>query len=192
MRINMLNTLTTFAVGNSHASTDIGTALGAIFIFMTVAALFSLAFSIFAIVVMWKLFNKMNEPGWVSIVPIYNTIVLMQKVGMNPIWILGVMVPILNLIIAIAVMIRLSQAFGKDTGFAIGLLLLSPIFMAILSFGGSTYDPSKIDRNSFAFLNGDEPSTNANTNANTNAGTAQTNSTNSRSNTDPWVNGDQA
>jgi hypothetical protein len=184
----MLNTLTTFAVGNSHASTDIGTALGAIFIFMAVTALFSLAFSIFAIVVMWKLFSKMNEPGWVSIVPIYNTIVLMQKVGMNPIWILGIMVPILNLIIAIAVMIRLSQAFGKDSGFAIGLLLLSPIFMAILSFGDSTYDPSRIDRNSFAFLNGDEPSTNTNANANT----AQTNSTNSGSNTDPWVNGDQA
>lgn len=180
----MLNTLTTFAVGNSHASTDIGTALGAIFIFMAVAALFSLAFTIFTIIVMWKLYSKMNEPGWISIVPIYNTIVLMQKVGMNPIWILGVMVPILNLIIAIAAMIRLSQAFGKDSGFAIGLLLLSPIFMAILSFGNSVYDPSRIDRNSFAFLNGDEPNTNTNA--------AQTNSANSGSNTDPWVNGDQA
>lgn len=181
----MLNALTTFAVGNSHASTDIGTALGAIFIFMAIAALFSLAFTIFTIVVMWKLFNKMNEPGWISLIPIYNYIVLMQKIGMNPIWILGVLVPILNLIIAIAMMIRLSQAFGKDSGFAIGLLLLSPIFMAILSFGSSTYDPSRIDRNSFAFLNGDEP----NTNANANAGAAQTNSANTESNTDPWVNG---
>ncbi len=180
----MLNTLTTFAAGNSHMYTDIGVALSAIFVFMAIAALFSLAFTIFAIVVMWKLFNKMNEPGWVSIVPIYNYIVLMQKIGMNPIWILGSVVPILNLIIAIAMMIRLSQAFGKDTGFAIGLLLLSPIFMAILSFGSSVYDPSKIDRNSFSFLNGDEPNTNTNT--------AQTNSANSESKTDPWVNGDQA
>lgn len=187
MRINMLNALTTFAVGNSHVSAaEAGAALvGTFFVFMAIAALFSLAFTIFTIIVMWKLYSKMNEPGWVSIVPIYNTIVLMQKVGMNPIWILGTLVPILNLIIAIAVMIRLSQAFGKDSAYAIGLLLLSPIFMAILSFGDSTYDPSRIDRNSFAFLNGDEPSTNANTNA----GTAQTNSANSESNTDPWVNG---
>ncbi len=179
----MLNALTTFAVGNSHVSAaEAGVAIvGTIFVFMAIAALFSLAITIFTIIVMWKLFSKMNEPGWISLIPIYNTIVLMQKVGMNPIWVLGALVPILNLIIAIALMIRLSQAFGKDSGFAIGLLLLSPIFMAILSFGSSTYDPSRIDRNSFAFLNGDEP--------NTNAGTAQTNSTNTESNTDPWVNG---
>ena len=36
-------------------------------------------------------------------------------------------------------MINFAKAFGKDTGFAIGLLLLSVIFMCILAFGDAKY-----------------------------------------------------
>jgi len=36
-------------------------------------------------------------------------------------------------------MIKLSKAFGKDTGFTVGLIFLSLIFLAILAFDKSTY-----------------------------------------------------
>lgn len=34
--------------------------------------------------------------------------------------------------------VKLAKAFGKGTGFAIGLIFLSPIFMLILGLGDST------------------------------------------------------
>ena len=33
----------------------------------------------------------------------------------------------------------LARAFGRGTGFAIGLIFLSPIFSLILGFGSDTY-----------------------------------------------------
>jgi len=186
----MLNTLVTFAAKSaytySYPSSTASTAATAagVAAVMGILMLPSLIVSVFMLIVMWKFFKKLGEPGWKCIIPIYNTVVKMQKVGMNPIWILGYCVPVLNLIIAIAMMIRIAQAFGKDTGFVIGLILLSPIFMAILAFGSATYDPSKINRNSFGFLNGNAPTGGA--------GAAPAGDANQGSQTDPWVNGNQA
>lgn len=42
-------------------------------------------------------------------------------------------------IISIMYSVKLAKAFGKGTGFAIGLIFLSPIFMLILGLGDSTY-----------------------------------------------------
>lgn len=93
----------------------------------------------FAIVVQWKLFDKAGKPGWASIVPIYNIIVLLEIVG-KPWWyLLLLLVPVVNIVIMIMVMIALAQVFGKDSGFAVGLIFLSIIFMAILAFGDAKY-----------------------------------------------------
>jgi hypothetical protein len=40
---------------------------------------------------------------------------------------------------SILVYIELAKSFGKDVGFAIGLLLLSFIFLPILGFGSARY-----------------------------------------------------
>ena len=42
-------------------------------------------------------------------------------------------------VISIIQYFKLSKAFGHGVGFAIGLILLNPIFMLILGFGSSTY-----------------------------------------------------
>ena len=42
-------------------------------------------------------------------------------------------------IISIMYSVKLAKAFGKGTGFAIGLIFLSPIFILILGLGDSTY-----------------------------------------------------
>jgi hypothetical protein len=34
---------------------------------------------------MWKVFEKAGKPGWASIIPIYNVIVMLEIVG-KPIW----------------------------------------------------------------------------------------------------------
>lgn len=101
--------------------------------------LFYIAVIVFAIVVQWKIFTKAGQPGWASIIPIYNIIVLLEIVG-KPWWYLLLMlIPIVNIVILIMVMIALAKVFGKDGGFAVGLILLSIIFMAILAFGDAKY-----------------------------------------------------
>ena len=42
-----------------------------------------LLFAIPALITNWQLFTKAGKPGWASIVPIYNTVVMAQ-IGKNP------------------------------------------------------------------------------------------------------------
>ena len=46
---------------------------------------FYIALIAFGIFVQWKIFTKAGKPGWASIVPIYNIIVLLEIVG-KPWW----------------------------------------------------------------------------------------------------------
>ena len=95
------------------------------------------------IIAMWKIFTKAGKPGWASIVPIYNVIVMFQIIGLNPWLLLLYLIPVVNFVVAIVFSImqasRLSKAFGKGTGFAVGLFFLNPIFLLMLGFGDSKY-----------------------------------------------------
>lgn len=95
------------------------------------------------IIAMWKIFTKAGKPGWASIVPIYNVVVMFQIIGLNPWLLLLYLIPVVNFVVAIVFSImqasRLSKAFGKGTGFAFGLFFLNPIFLLILGFGDSKY-----------------------------------------------------
>ncbi len=92
------------------------------------------------------MFTKANRPGWAAIVPIYNTVVLFQTAKMNP-WlillylcgIIPIVGPIVILVLNIILMLNLAKAFGRGTGFAIGLIFLPIIFIPILAFGDSKY-----------------------------------------------------
>jgi hypothetical protein len=99
--------------------------------------------AIIAIVSMWKIFTKAGKPGWASIIPVYNAIVLLQIVGYSGWTLLLFFVPIVNIIFSIMVYHRLSQSFGHGVGFTLGLLFLNPIFFMLLAFGKSTYTPIK-------------------------------------------------
>ncbi|MCC5849886.1 MAG: signal peptidase I [Verrucomicrobia bacterium] len=87
----------------------------------------------------WKIFTKAGKPGWASIIPIYSFVVLLDIVRKPLWWLILCFVPIVNVVILIIVSIELAKVFGKGTGFGIGLLLLSPIFVPILGFGSAQY-----------------------------------------------------
>lgn len=116
--------------GSSAASLGIGFLLG------------FLAIIVLMVVIQWKVYAKAGEPGWACLVPIYNYYVLFRMVGMKP-WIAFLtLVPLINFVAIIFVYIawfKLAKAFGKDAGFGVGLLLLNPIFLAILAFGDANY-----------------------------------------------------
>lgn len=123
----------------TYGSQDMATA----FKMSTPSLIFSLVMAVFSIVCMWKVFKKAGRNGWEAIIPIYNIVVLFQISGVNPLHILWLLLPIVGsivfLVFAIKAYINLAKSFGKSTGFAVGLILLSTIFMAILAFDSSTY-----------------------------------------------------
>ena len=103
------------------------------------SSIIGLLVAVLVIAGMWKVFTKAGKPGWAAIIPIYNTIVLLQIAGKPIWWIVLLFIPIVNIIIAVLVMIGVAKSFGKGTGFALGLLFLSPIFIPILGFSDAQY-----------------------------------------------------
>lgn len=91
------------------------------------------------IVSLWKIFKKAGQPGWASIVPIYNIVVWLQIVQKPIWWIVLLFIPIVNIVVMIMMYHALSKAFGKGVGYTLGMLFLGIIFFPMLAFGSSTY-----------------------------------------------------
>lgn len=129
----------------------------------------SLIWFVITIIGYWKLFEKAGQPGWKSIIPIYNEYCI-YKIGWNGgiywlnlllnalsgfflyqmgveqviIWVLlSLLVSVLALILRVVFCIKLAQAYNKSGAFAIGLILFYPIFMLILAFGDGEYVKNK-------------------------------------------------
>ena len=113
-----------------------------------------LAVAILVIVAKWKLFKKMGIDGWKSLISTVNTYLQMEATGVDQRWLLIIlfgalicMVPIIGFLLFLVAVIyfvilmnvSLAKSFGKSTGFAVGLIFLSPIFLCILAFGDSKY-----------------------------------------------------
>jgi len=101
--------------------------------------LIGLAVVIVVIAGVWKVFTKAGKPGWASLIPIYNAIVILEIAGRPLWWIILYLIPIVNIVVGIIVMLDLARSFGKGPGFGIGLVFLSFIFFPILGLGDSQY-----------------------------------------------------
>ena len=124
---------------------------------------FAFVWWILQIIANWKIFTKAGEAGWKSIIPVYGDYVS-YKIAWQPAYfwlsfilgivasclsgmdnesmmILGIagLIRIILAVISILYCIKLSRAFGRGIGFAIGLIFLQPIFLLILGFGGDQY-----------------------------------------------------
>lgn len=112
---------------------------------------------------MAKMFKKAGEPAWKAYVPFYNLYILYKKCWQTKMfWILfvtsliggilnnmsedSIIVLLLSLVFSIIGIVieakfcgRLSRAYGKKTGTAIGYFFLPTIFSWILGFGSAQY-----------------------------------------------------
>ena len=87
----------------------------------------------------WKLFEKAGEPGWASLVPIYNMVVLLRIVAL-PWWCLGLfVVPAVNVAASLMVSYRLAKAFGQGVLGSVGMVLFPFIMLPALGFGQARY-----------------------------------------------------
>ena len=91
------------------------------------------------IVATWKVFTKAGQPGWASLIPIYNLYIWCKIVGRPGWWIILLLIPLVDIIIGIILCIDMAKSFGKGAGFGIGLALLGIIFWPILGFGSAQY-----------------------------------------------------
>lgn len=120
-------------------------------------------FYILLVIAEWKIFAKAGEAGWKSLIPIYNIYILYKICGLSflkwfvlPVicgsFVLGFIAgltgiqtisqlgtTIIDLIVAIKLINALGDAFGKGTGFKLGLFFLTNIFTLILGFGSAEY-----------------------------------------------------
>lgn len=126
--------------------------------------IFALVWWILQIIANWNIFTKAGEAGWKSLIPIYGDYVsykiawqtsyfwlsfilgivasYVSSANLNESIFLTVIATLLRIVIAvinIMYCIKLSRAFGHGIGFAIGLILLQPIFLLILGFSSDQY-----------------------------------------------------
>jgi len=132
--------------------------------FLIVFWIFILAFLVFILVALWKLFEKAGEPGWKAIIPFYNYYILFKISWGNGWYSLFITIPsvfnqifslsyyddytypsgglvlltfllsICSLVFSIIMNIKLAKAFGKDGGWACGLIFLGFVFLPIMAF----------------------------------------------------------
>jgi len=77
---------------------------------------FAIAFIILVIlpyVGLWKLFEKAGEPGWQAIIPIYNIYVIIRLSGRPGWWMIFLLIPGINFLVAIGITLDFVKSYGK-------------------------------------------------------------------------------
>ena len=98
-----------------------------------------LIFLVAVVVAIWKIFKTADRPGWAAIIPFYSIYTQSDIVWGNGIKFLLLLIPIYNIVLTIQTNLRLAKAFGKGTGFGVGLTFLAPIFFLMLGFGKAEF-----------------------------------------------------
>ncbi len=126
-----------------------------LFVMIGIFVLIALIVCLLKVIGTWRILSKANQPGWGAIIPFYNTYLLCKISGVNPWWIVICLfssilnaIPIIGTLACGAISIyfmillnvSLARSFKKDDSFAIGLILLAPIFYLILGCGNSEYE----------------------------------------------------
>ncbi len=101
--------------------------------------LIAIAWAVLVIVAEWKIFKKAGKDGWKSLIPVYNAYTMLQILNMEPMLCFLTLLPGANFMLNIVMQVKLAKSFKKGTGFAVGLILLEPIFEMILGFGDAKY-----------------------------------------------------
>jgi uncharacterized protein DUF5684 len=101
--------------------------------------IFCLAVAVITYAGLWKMFVKAGKPGWAAIIPIYNSIVMIEIVGKPMIWILWLLIPCVNIVFGIWLLNLLSKSFGKSEGYTVGMIILPMVFFPLLGFGDAKY-----------------------------------------------------
>ena len=87
----------------------------------------------------WRIFQKAKQPGWAALVPVYGSVKVLEITSRPLWWVVLLFIPVVNMVVGITLLYRLSLNFGKSGWFTLGLVCLPFIFFPILAFGGAEY-----------------------------------------------------
>jgi len=106
----------------------------------------------------WQMFEKMGQPGWKGFVPIYSDYILYGScwetaffwvaLAASAVCAMGgadsrsLLVSLAGIVAAVmeaSLALRVSRSFGHGIPFALGLMLLNPLFVLYLGFGPDRY-----------------------------------------------------
>lgn len=118
-------------------SSDVAGAFAGLAAFGVAFWIICMAIVVVQIVAMWKLFKKAGRPGWASIIPVYNYIVLIQ-VAEAPMWYLA-LVFLVAPVGLLMTYIKVAEKFGKSAGFGVLIWFFPFVGLPILAFGKSQY-----------------------------------------------------
>jgi hypothetical protein len=80
----------------------------------------------------WKMYEKAGKPGWASIIPIYNIVVLHEIIGRDLIKILLLFIPFVNIYFFITLFVSLAKSFGKTgTGDYLLTIFFAPLYLGL-------------------------------------------------------------
>jgi len=142
--------------------------LAAYFLIVLAIAAIGFLLWLFIAICRWIVFQKAGHAGWKSLIPIYDTFVMLRIIQRPQWWgylIVGLsiaqivltymqdgnadnttslqfmssIITIITFVFSVRITHGLSRSFGHSTGFTLGLLFLPYIFYPILAFGSSTY-----------------------------------------------------
>ena len=122
----------------------------------------TVVYYVLVVIGFWKVFEKGGEPGWKSLIPVYNWYIIYKMCWKTDMFwaflgfsvassvlmnlpVTGFMFYLMLALGLIAAVIRalayynVSLAFGHGIGYFLGLYFLEPIFFMIIGFGGSRY-----------------------------------------------------
>ncbi len=119
------------------SSTNSGAALVVLLVYLVVI----IGAYVFYSYCLYRVFKKTNgavTPWW-GWVPILNTYGMIKAVGRPDWWLLMLFIPCVGYVFAFIIYFDLAEAYGKSTGFGIGLVFLSFVFLPILAFGSAQY-----------------------------------------------------
>ena len=125
----------------------LASAFGMLLGLSAVLVVFLLTILLIYLISFWKIFVKAGKPGWYSIIPVYNMIVL-AEIAKQPWWyglmsflgalafipVIGWALAIVGIIFFVLIEYKLVLAFGQGPGFFAGLILLPIVFLPILAF----------------------------------------------------------
>src|SRR3954453_22298762 len=111
-----------------------GGAAGALFFFLIYAVIIVLY-----IAGLWKVFEKAGQKGWFAIIPILNLYVLIKLAGREGWWIILLLIPCVNIVVAVVVYMEGAKDFGKEAIYGVAMVILPIIFIPMLGFGSATY-----------------------------------------------------
>lgn len=118
---------------------------------------------VFRIIAEWRIFTKAGEKGWKTLIPFYNVYIEYKLTSTTKMFVIFLIVTFLAAlggqctstgtvakilifiinVIAIYFTVRrwscLSKAFGKGSGYTVGLTFLHPLFIMMLGFGKAEY-----------------------------------------------------